>query len=132
MEKIGSPAAEFETDEERTSFLVRIPVHPQATRLTVGTGSEDSEGEDDLGGTAPQVTPQLTPQVERAILAWCEELHTAGEILDRLGLRDRKHLRRACLQPMLERGWLELTRPDRPKSRLQRYRTTPAGKLRLV
>jgi ATP-dependent DNA helicase RecG len=26
----GSPAPKFETDDERTSFLIRLPVHPQA------------------------------------------------------------------------------------------------------
>lgn len=30
MRENGSPAPEFETDDDRASFLVRIPVHPEA------------------------------------------------------------------------------------------------------
>ena len=30
--------------------------------------------------------------------------------------------------PLLEHGWLALTIPDKPNSRLQRYRLTPEGR----
>ena len=33
MRENGSPLPEFETDDDRISFLVRIPVHPRAARL---------------------------------------------------------------------------------------------------
>ena len=32
MQANGSPPARFETDDDRTSFLIRLPVHPKAER----------------------------------------------------------------------------------------------------
>jgi ATP-dependent DNA helicase RecG len=37
------------------------------------------------------------------------------------------HFQQAYLEPLLVGGWLEMTIPDKPRSRLQRYRTTAAG-----
>jgi len=45
-----------------------------------------------------------------------------------MGISDRKHFRVAYLGPMLKRGWIEMTIPDKPNSRLQRYHTTAAGR----
>jgi ATP-dependent DNA helicase RecG len=44
------------------------------------------------------------------------------------GIEDRKHFRVAHLDPLLREGWLERTIPEKPTSRLQRYRTTDAGR----
>ncbi|WP_338418993.1 Fic family protein [Serratia marcescens] len=44
-----------------------------------------------------------------------------------LQLQDRKSFRERYLQPALNAGWIEMTLPDKPKSRLQRYRLTAAG-----
>jgi hypothetical protein len=48
---------------------------------------------------------------------------------DRVGItnRDNEHFRKAYVQPALAAGLIEMTRPDRPRSRLQRYRLTAAG-----
>jgi hypothetical protein len=53
--------------------------------------------------------------------------YTSAEVLQHaVGLKDRVHFLKAYLQPMLNQGWLERTIPDKPRSRLQRYRTTQA------
>ncbi|WP_373866584.1 Fic family protein [Serratia marcescens] len=44
-----------------------------------------------------------------------------------LQLQDRKSFRERYLQPALNAGWIEMTLPDKPKSRLQRYHLTAAG-----
>jgi len=46
-----------------------------------------------------------------------------------LGLSDREHFRKAYLLPALELGMVEMTRPDKPQSRNQRYRLTEQGRL---
>lgn len=46
------------------------------------------------------------------------------EIRKKLGLKDRTHLRQRYPDPALTEGFIELTIPDKPKSRLQRYRLT--------
>ncbi|MYB99846.1 MAG: transcriptional regulator, partial [Gemmatimonadetes bacterium] len=44
------------------------------------------------------------------------------------GRKDRTKFRNQVLKPLLEAGWIEMTIPDRPTSRNQRYRTTGAGR----
>jgi hypothetical protein len=48
-----------------------------------------------------------------------------------LGLRDRKSFREKYLKPALEMGLIEMTLPEKPNSRLQKYRLADAGRLRL-
>lgn len=75
---------------------------------------------------APQVAPQVTPQVA-AILEAARGLQSRSELQAVAGLKDREHFRKAYLEPLIAAGWLEMTVPDKPQSRLQRYRTTTAG-----
>ena len=50
------------------------------------------------------------------------------EIQEALGLKHEDHFRSAYLLPSLDAGLIEMTIPDKPRSRLQRYRLTPAGR----
>lgn len=54
-----------------------------------------------------------------------------AELMALLGLRDEKHFREHYLQAGIAAGVLEMTLPDKPSSRLQKYRLTAAGR-RLV
>ncbi|MCK4394660.1 putative DNA binding domain-containing protein, partial [Candidatus Bipolaricaulota bacterium] len=45
MEGNGSPPPEFETDEDRTSFLIRLAVHPAAVPVPVGEETPQVTGE---------------------------------------------------------------------------------------
>jgi hypothetical protein len=44
-----------------------------------------------------------------------------------LDLQDRKSFRERYLQPALAEGMIEMTIPDKPNSRLQKYRLTQKG-----
>ena len=44
-----------------------------------------------------------------------------------LGLKHEDHFRHAYLVPALKDGLVEMTLPNVPRSRLQRYRLTPKG-----
>ena len=48
-------------------------------------------------------------------------------IMAALGLRDEKHFRTQYQQDAVALGLVEMTIPDKPNSRLQRYRLTDAG-----
>lgn len=76
---------------------------------------------------APQETPQVSPQVERLLRVLDGEM-SGREVLKALRLRDRKWLRQAYLGPALKDGLIEMTRPETPSARNQRYRLTPAGR----
>ncbi|WP_369412411.1 Fic family protein [Paraeggerthella hominis] len=45
-----------------------------------------------------------------------------AELMSRMGLTDRKNFREAYLKPALDSGLVEMTLPDKPSSRNQRYR----------
>lgn len=45
-----------------------------------------------------------------------------------LGLSDRKSFRERYLKPALADGLIEMTIPDKPNSRLQKYRLTDKGR----
>ena len=79
------------------------------------------------------VTPQVTPPVVvlLRLLDSCGALSNM-EIRKRLGLKDRKHLQERYLEPALAEGLVELTIPDKPRSRLQKYRLTEKGHTRLA
>lgn len=51
-----------------------------------------------------------------------ETLQEAAEI------PDCEHFQTAYLKPLIAARWLELTIPDKPNSRLQKYRLTEAGR----
>ncbi len=75
----------------------------------------------------PQVAPQVTPQVARLLAAITGDLDRAA-LQKALGLADRKSFSQRYLQPALEAGLIELTRPDAPNSRFQQYRLTARGR----
>jgi hypothetical protein len=48
------------------------------------------------------------------------------------GIKDRKHFRVKYLNQIIEAGWLERTIPDKPNSRLQKYRLTAEGEKAII
>ncbi len=49
------------------------------------------------------------------------------EIRAELGIKDEKHFREFYQQPAVARGLIEMTFPEKPASRLQKYRLTDKG-----
>ncbi len=76
---------------------------------------------------APQVAPQVTPQVGRLLQALVGEM-SREEIQSKLVLKDRKSFRARYLTPALAEGLIEMTLPEKPNSRLQKYRLTEQGR----
>ncbi len=70
--------------------------------------------------------PHVTPHVGRLIAVVQGEMSRA-ELMDALGLADRRHFARTYLHPGIDAGLVEMTLPDRPRSRAQRYRLTALG-----
>ena len=50
-----------------------------------------------------------------------------AELLDRVGVAHRTHLRRRHLRPLLDSGLVRMTKPERPRASDQRYVLTEAG-----
>ena len=75
----------------------------------------------------PQEAPQGTPQVRRLVSVLNGDM-SRRDILRALGLRDRSWLRERYLLPALQCGYVEMTRPDAPNARNQRYWLTARGR----
>jgi ATP-dependent DNA helicase RecG len=73
-------------------------------------------------------TPQVTPQVEKMVLALDGDM-SRGDLMEKLGIRNHKHFRENYLQIGVELGLIEMTIPDKPTSSKQKYRLTEKGKL---
>ena len=72
-----------------------------------------------------QVTP-LVAQMQRLLQAISGEM-TRRSLQAKLGLKDPAHFRKTYLNPAIQAGFIEAALPDKPHSRLQRYRLTPVG-----
>ncbi|MES2530756.1 MAG: ATP-binding protein [Pseudomonadota bacterium] len=112
MDRNGSPPPVFESDEERTAFVVRLPVHPKAMATPEVTA---------------EVAAEVTAEVARLLRAVTGEM-SRQQIQDALALRHAEHFRVAYLIPALACGVIEMTSPDKPRSSKQRYRVSAQGR----
>jgi ATP-dependent DNA helicase RecG len=79
------------------------------------------------GQPTAQVTAQVTAEVIAQVAAFCREPKPAKDVMTELGLKHWKTFQENYLNPLMAMGILERTIPDKPRSRMQRYRTTEAG-----
>ncbi|MGP9764237.1 Fic family protein [Halomonas sp. AOP13-D3-9] len=122
MKANGSPEPVFETDDERSFFLIRLPVHQGF--------SVDKEA-------VAEVTPEVTEQVgtkqglskeQVDLLQCCVEEAPITHLMKVTGRSNRTKFRAAVLNPLLDLGLIEMTQPDSPRSPTQKYRLTDLGK----
>jgi hypothetical protein len=83
--------------------------------------------EEVCGQAKPEVTPEVTPEVGKLLAVMDGEL-SAVSLRSRLRLKAEKNFRVLYVRPALEAGLIERTIPDKPNSRLQKYRLTAKGK----
>ena len=76
---------------------------------------------DAISQATPQDNPQVTPQVQ-LLLDGMKGAMSREELQAMLGFQDRKSFRKRYLKPALEAGMIEMTHPDKPNSKLQKYR----------
>jgi len=115
VEANGSPSPEFETDEDRLTFLIRFPVHPDAPENPEpGAESRAESGAESENGQFR----------ERVLFLLTEGPLGKGELAAKL---DRKNVTGALnrlIRQLIEEGIIEMTIPGKPNSRLQKYRLT--------
>ena len=132
MRQNGSPDPAFESDEDRTWFLVRLPVRERVSlAATEHVDRQDTLQDKTLetqekNRDTPQDALQVTVRVERLITVLAGMMNRA-QLQEAIRLRDRSHFTSAYLKPALDAGLIEMTLPDKPTSPNQRYRRTAAG-----
>ena len=85
-----------------------------------------SEAATAIVGPTTQVTPQDTPQdldqrLEE-LTEFCSMPRSKREMMDHIGLADSKNFRERYLVPLLNAGKIEMTIPDKPNSKNQKYK----------
>lgn len=134
----GSPEPLFESDDQRVSLLVRLPLRPPPKVEKVATAETAEANRTTLG--SPRVAPKvespvigrMTAAMIREVLNACDKPRKPAELHLLLGIKDRMTLLYGRLVPLMDQGWLARTQPHSPQSPHQRYVTTPAGRAWLV
>jgi ATP-dependent DNA helicase RecG len=106
LEYNGSPKPVFKTDDERSYFLTVLRIHPEA----------QVEAQVELTGTQIDILSGCAsgPMSKREIAEMLGHLTVSGNI-------------KRAMTELMGNGLLGYTIPDKPRSKLQRYRTTEKG-----
>jgi len=131
IQKNGSPLPVFETDEDRTYFVTRFPIHSGALqRITKEDRAEIERAGTKSGPSRDQVGTKSEPSKDdiQQILSQCNIPQGATDLMMVLTWTNRTKFRNKYLNFLIGEGLLEMTIPDKPQSSLQRYRLTAKGK----
>jgi len=112
MKRNGSPDPILETDEHAYYFLTTLPVHAEFKNLLAIEGD--------------QVSDQVSDQVIK-VIKWLQVTKTRQEILLHLGLSNHTKNFNKYIQPALQQGYIQMTIPNKPRSRNQQYIITKKG-----
>ncbi len=106
----GSPEPVFETNNEKTHFLVILPIHPYFKRTVLQRSDGNS----------------LTLKKVR-VLDFCRNPKSKKDIFHELEMPNNTYNSNIIMQPLLEAQLIIRTIPDKPNSGNQKYVTTPKG-----
>jgi ATP-dependent DNA helicase RecG len=126
MKRNGSPKPQFETDEDRSYFVAKFPIHPKA-----GAAAKKSTArvEPEWSQSGARVEPELLEMRIMKILTGHEA--SKSGISKELGQKTISGPLNRILKNLVEIQCVELTIPNKPNSRLQRYMLTEKGRKRL-
>ena len=136
---LGHPAPVMRNDRARKAFDLFIPGLDKEVDMAsdlikamfgkTGTAHTALTGEVTDQVTvqvADQVADQVAEEIRRLLLVVRGEM-TGRELQAALNLRGRVNFRQKYLTPALKAGLIAMTIPDKPNSRLQKYRLTEQG-----
>lgn len=106
----GSPTPIFETHDEHSYFLIRLPIHAGALKDNKNSVNELSS------------TDLVNDPVKHLINQLETGEKSIKELKEILGLSHRTHFRNNYLKPALAQRLIEMTIPDKLNSRNQKYR----------
>jgi ATP-dependent DNA helicase RecG len=114
MKNNVSPVPVFSTDEDRTYFIVTLPINRYFKTKKI-------------------VSPPRPENRIFAILQFClDEPHSRKEILEHIGLKNVYGNYKNHILPLVDMDLLQLTVPEKPTSNKQQYITTNKGEKFMV
>ncbi len=99
---------------EEMGTVLRVTFFPFSTKLGLSR---------DPVGTKSGPSLALNPD-EKNILALCQQPQTATELMQAMNWKNRTKFRKKYLIPLIDKGFLRMTIPDRPQSSKQKYQIT--------
>ena len=120
----GLPRPSFVQDDDFLLTIYRRTA--QVTMQDNSLNNRDIENStmQDTEQVTMQDTMQVTPQVIRLYKVLGTEELTKKHLMTTLGINNADYFRLNYLQPALSSGLIEMTIPDKPTSRNQKYRRT--------
>ncbi len=103
-------------------MIIRVPEFSENPALSPQIRTRTETGA--LLGVRPK---QVGEQVAKVLTACKRQSRTKAELLEILGLANVYMNYKRHLLPLIEQSFIEMTIPDKPKSRLQKYRLTVKG-----
>ena len=105
--------------------IVEIGMH---VRFIVPLSSPIRVTPDEIPAETPVGTKSALSRHQVEILHKCLSDSPIGALMKIAGRADRTKFRNQVLQPLLDAGLVAMTLPDKPNSRLQKYRLTAKGR----
>ena len=115
--RLSIPLEKINNVSEQVSEHVSEQVEFKAPRTTQSPTQSPTQSD----------TQNISNAVARIIEVIGENEYSAHDLRDLVGLRHRPTFRQNYLHPALKRGVIVQTIPDKPNSRLQKYRLTAKG-----
>lgn len=113
IQKNGSPLPVFETDEDRTYFVTRFPIHPRALQRITKEGRAEAE----RAGTKSQHQSDNQPLSTRICLYLGQTTDASiSEISVHLGQKRVSGQLKVVLKDLLNQGNIEYKMPDKPRA----------------
>ena len=129
----GSPKPVFETDDDRTYFVARFPIHPGALRRIKqadlahpGKAAAPSQYQSQHQSQHQSIRQPLNARVCRYLARTPDA--SISEISRQIGQKKVSGQLKVVIKDLLTQGLIEYTIPDKPQSRLQRYALTASGR----
>jgi ATP-dependent DNA helicase RecG len=150
MQQNGSPDPVFDTDEGRTYFVVRLPIHPAFLQAAdeapvggvVGTKAPVEARVEApvkapvkapvggvVGGVVGGAVEELSESERRVLSALIDGPLAKRVLLARLGVRKLNRVLQDAVNRLDDLKLIELTIPDKPNSSKQKRRLTANGRL---
>ncbi len=136
MSKNGSPKPIFDTDDELSFFTTTLPIHTYWNSVNDSAGAYDGAYDPRLDSSAMGEATKTRAhdgaydrvrEYTIKVLKYCLRPKKKNEIMIELGLyHNNKNFSKYVL-PLIVNNYLTPTVPDKPRSKYQQYRTTPAG-----
>ena len=130
----GSQPAKIETDESRTFFLIDIPCHPDFidnVQVNVQVKPADIERVmDNMSKLCHSYVIVMSKSMLEKLatcLLMCKTEISGHDMLKDIDVTSYRHKKRKYLDKLVEMGLIEMTKPDKPTARDQRYIHTTLG-----